>query len=78
MSLTVTVPANTTAEVHLPKLGLRNASLTEGGRTLWRDGLVPGFPGITSARERPEEFVLEVGSGTYRFAVTGARTPLRP
>jgi alpha-L-rhamnosidase len=58
--LQVDVPANTRATVRLPDA--RIASVTEGGRPL-ADG-----NGITASRQDADTVVVEVGSGTYRFA----------
>jgi alpha-L-rhamnosidase len=58
--LRVEVPANTRATVRLPKAQL--ASVTEGGQAL------AGGNGITEPKQDGDAVVLEVGSGTYRFA----------
>jgi hypothetical protein len=64
--LTLTVPANTTATVAIPASAA--ALLRESGRPLER------APGVSNVRRRPDVAVLDVGSGTYRFAVrSGAR-----
>jgi alpha-L-rhamnosidase len=52
-SLTVTIPANTTAKVYLPGGGLQ---LTEGGKPV-------------KAVKEGANYVVEVGSGSYAFAV---------
>jgi len=59
--LDVTLPANTTARVHLPvRLSSR---IEEGGRDLSRR------PEIRLMTRTSHEAILEVGSGTYKFAV---------
>jgi alpha-L-rhamnosidase len=59
--LTVEVPPNTHATVRLPKAQL--ASVTEGGRALTKGN------GIMDSRQVGDAVVVEVGSGSYRFAV---------
>lgn len=55
--LTLTVPANAAAEVHLP----RGRAWREGGKAL------EGRAGIRSVTEGRDEIVLETGSGDYIF-----------
>lgn len=59
--LTVTIPANTTAEVRLPALPA--SSVTEGGRSLLQS------PGVRFIERTANEAVLSIGSGTYDFDV---------
>ena len=58
--LAVEVPPNTTASVRLPDARL--AGVTEGGRPLAVGN------GIAAVRQEDGAVVVEVGSGTYRFA----------
>jgi alpha-L-rhamnosidase len=58
--LHVEIPANTTATVRLPRAKLE--SVTEGGKP------VQGLDGVTASRQDGENTIMEVGSGTYRFA----------
>jgi alpha-L-rhamnosidase len=57
----IVVPANTTAQVHLPTSNA--AAITEGGRAAGTS------PGIKLVRNEPGAAVFEVGSGRYRFQV---------
>jgi alpha-L-rhamnosidase len=59
-TLTITVPANTTATVFLP--GAEASHVTEGGQ------LVETAKGIMQVSQEREATVVEVGSGTYAFA----------
>jgi len=59
-SLTVEVPANTTASVRLP--GARLPDVTEGGRTL------SSAAGLGVPRQEGDAVVVDVGSGRYSFA----------
>ena len=66
--LRVSIPPNTTAEVHVPKLGANGVTIHEDGRALWALGkLVAGVPGIQSASESAQAVALTVASGTYVF-----------
>ena len=62
-SLDVTVPPNTHATVRLPYATL--AGVTESGQAL------DAADGITKAVQDGEAVVVEVGSGSYRFAYAG-------
>ena len=59
-TLSIEVPANTTATVRLPKAQL--AAVTESGRPL------AGAGGVANPRQEADAAVVEVGSGSYRFA----------
>jgi alpha-L-rhamnosidase len=60
LTLDVTIPANTTATVHLPTAQATTA--TESGQPLAQ---APGVSNISTANGR---VTLTIGSGTYRFA----------
>jgi alpha-L-rhamnosidase len=68
LHLEVTVPVNTTATVHLPKLGHERVVVTESGRPIagtsreWQD-----TAGITALAHNGSDVILRVGSGIYRF-----------
>ena len=71
----VTVPVGATAEVHLPAMGLANVHIAESGSALWSNGaLVAGVDGVlaASANAAAGTVVVDVGSGSYGFAVHGA------
>jgi alpha-L-rhamnosidase len=59
-SLEATIPANTTATVMLPARG--ESAVSESGRTLGT------APGVKFLRMEDGRAVMEVQSGTYRFA----------
>ncbi len=63
VTMEVTIPANTTATVHVPATEL--ARVTESG------GPADEAEGVTFLRMESGAAVLEVGSGTYRFVRTG-------
>lgn len=66
----VSLPANTSALVMVPLLGIGKPSVTEGGRVLLRNGVptanadAPRFVGL-----RDGFAAFEVGAGTYSFGV---------
>lgn len=60
LTLDVAVPANASATVRLP--GARLEDLTESGRR------AAGVAGVHASRQEGDAAVLEVGSGSYRFA----------
>ena len=61
MKLDAAVPANTTAEVRIP--AANRWAITEGGKP------IADVDGVEFVRMRNGEVVLEVGSGSYEFAV---------
>ncbi len=68
LELVVRIPANTSAQVHLPRTSRGLPDVVEGGKPVWKEGrLVKGRPGIYSARGTEDGVVFEIGSGTYRF-----------
>ncbi len=61
-TLDVTIPANTTATVTLP--AAKNATITESGQPAAQ------AKGIRSFTTQADHAVIEINSGSYRFAVT--------
>jgi hypothetical protein len=58
--------------VHVPKIGLSNITVTEGGKTIWQSGAyVAGVPGITAGTENNDYVTFDVGSGLYHFVLNG-------
>jgi hypothetical protein len=71
--LRATIPVNSQAEIHVPKLGLSNVVITENTKVVWQNNMyVPGDAGIISGRDANTEVVFMTGSGTYEFTTTGA------
>ena len=72
LTMKATIPVNSQAKVSVPKAGLANVLVKEGGRTVWRDGtFVAGAAGITGGQETEHYVAFEVGSGEYKFRLTG-------
>ena len=69
LDMRVTIPANTTALVHLPAGA--DAVITERGRLL-----TDGVPGVTLVSRNASETVLECGSGDYLFRMAEAASAL--
>ena len=73
--LEATIPVNSTGEVYVPKMDLKNPVIKEGEKIVWKDkAFIQGVSGITSAREEEKYIVFNVGSGTYFFKVEEATT----
>jgi hypothetical protein len=68
----VTVPAGAEAEVVIPKLGIRNVKVTEGGTPIWLDGrFLAGPAGITGAEDKDGAIRIKTGGGRYSFILEG-------
>jgi alpha-L-rhamnosidase len=70
MRVTVRVPPNARATVHLPSA--RVGSVTESGRAL------AGAEGVTSATQSGDTAVVSIGSGEYVFEYPAAAAPAAP
>jgi len=72
VSLEVRIPVNSEATVNVPKAGLGNVTVEEGRTTIWRNrSYVGGAAGITAGSETADYVAFDVGSGSYRFRLTG-------
>ena len=70
--LNVTIPGNVTAQVTLPKRGLQEVRVQEGERPFWGSGRPTSrVPGVTAVAEHGDRVTLQVGSGSYRFQLSG-------
>jgi hypothetical protein len=69
LSLEVEVPANTEAEVEVPKFGYERPQITEGGKVIWERSKEGDCPGIRFAKDLPAAVRFRVASGTYQFKV---------
>jgi hypothetical protein len=65
--VTVTIPANATASVHLPPRGLN--SIRESGEDLWENGSTVDSdrPGIEAIDRRKQSLSVDIESGHYEF-----------
>jgi len=72
ITLKVTIPVNSDALVSVPKIGLKKVTVTEGGKTVYRNGrFIKGVSGITAAAETDDYVTFETGSGSYSFDLQG-------
>ncbi len=68
----VTVPFGSEAEVVLPKLGLRDIRISEGGTPVWAEGrYVGGAAGVESAVDKDGAIRFQTGGGRYVFVLEG-------
>ena len=71
-TLQVTIPVNARATVSVPKMGLENVTVTEGGTMAWQAGsYLGGVAGIAGGSESTNYVTFDVGSGSYSFQLTG-------
>ena len=78
ISLKVTIPANSQADVSVPKIGLDEVRITEGDTTVFADGrYIHGAEGVVNAHEMKEHVTFAVGAGNYHFHLTGPHSDQR-
>ena len=72
--LEVAIPVNSEARVSVPKIGLKNITITESEISVWKDGtFIKGASGITAGTETNDYVTFDVGSGFYDFKLTGQK-----
>ena len=70
INLKVRIPVNGTAEVSVPKIGLKDVTVAEGGKTVYTGGgFIEGVSGITGAVETDDYVTFKTGSGSYHFVL---------
>ncbi|MBI3664832.1 MAG: hypothetical protein HY236_01170, partial [Acidobacteria bacterium] len=68
LRLEVTIPTGSEAEIQVPKLGISELAIREGGQVAWSGGKYQaGVPGLTGARETDRAVIFQAGSGHYMF-----------
>ncbi|MGZ5498510.1 MAG: alpha-L-rhamnosidase-related protein, partial [Candidatus Aminicenantales bacterium] len=68
----VTIPFGSQAEVVIPKLGIRNIKITEGGQTIWAsDTYAAGVAGVLGAVDKDGAIRIQTGGGRYVFVLEG-------
>lgn len=72
ITLRVSIPVNSEAEIRLPKLRLKNIILKESGEQIY-DGqkFLTGHPGIQRVEQDQNAVIIKVGSGHYVFELLG-------
>ncbi|MDX1637644.1 MAG: family 78 glycoside hydrolase catalytic domain [Balneolaceae bacterium] len=71
--LDVTLPANTSGEIHIPKLDKQRPTVVEGGKTFVDAGntMSVDIRGIETVRIEQDAIVINAGAGNYRFTLSG-------
>jgi alpha-L-rhamnosidase len=70
MAYEIVVPPNATATFRLPLLGQKEATVSESGKILWKNGKpAASDSGISTRAEEKDRLVMTLGSGTYSFLV---------
>jgi alpha-L-rhamnosidase len=72
-SLSIDVPANTQASIHLPKFCEGAFTLTESGKRLWPASSGLNDPGVRAVQEEASTVNCVVGAGAYRFIETPSK-----
>jgi alpha-L-rhamnosidase len=68
----VTVPFGSEAEVVIPKLGIRDIKISEGGQSIWMaDRYVAGAAGVGGAVDKDGAIRITTGGGRYVFILEG-------
>jgi alpha-L-rhamnosidase len=72
LKLEVMVPFGSSARIFLPKLGLHDVSVSEGGTAIWAGKKSAGsVEGVATVTENNDAVVVEAGSGHYTFHLQG-------
>ena len=70
LQLEITIPANTSGKVTIPKLDWEDVQILESGETIWSAGeIVENDYQISSGTEDDEYVILEMESGSYEFEI---------
>ncbi|MBN1409230.1 MAG: family 78 glycoside hydrolase catalytic domain [Spirochaetales bacterium] len=76
VNLTVTIPGNSNAIIHVPTLGSTTVRIRESGTEIYNNGMTGSVPGVAGLRATlPGSIAFIVGSGTYSFVMTTDGTP---
>jgi alpha-L-rhamnosidase len=71
LRMEITIPANTSGKITIPKINWRKVQISENGGVIWQNGqLVESKAGIITGTEDDRSVVLEVQSGKYEFEIT--------
>ena len=68
--MNVSIPANTTATVWVPKDSRKDPTIKENGKSIWSAGkFQTGVDGFKSGNNKEKYVVFNIGSGDYNFKV---------
>ena len=74
LTLNVAMPVNTEGTISVPKIGLKNVTITESGKPVWKnDAFASDSAGITSGADTGDYITFTVGSGSYDFRLKGSK-----
>ena len=69
--LHVDIPCNAKAQVHIPKMGLKEVTVKESGKVVWeKRRFLEKVAGIAGEKEGKNYVIFKVGSGSYSFEVS--------
>jgi len=73
ITIEVTIPVNSDAEIVFPKTDdIRNPQVREGQHVIWEGGrYLAGDTGISGGSETQDSLVFKIGSGHYAFSLSG-------
>jgi alpha-L-rhamnosidase len=72
LGVKVSIPAGMQADIEIPKMGMMDLSIVEGGKAVWLGNkYTAGTDGISGANDDGDSIVLHVGSGSYDFEMNG-------
>ncbi len=74
ITLSVTIPANSTAIVCVPKLGREDCTIREGKSVIWKTDSFKPTSGVIAARVDKDYVSFEVSSGRYTFELEGRKS----
>lgn len=67
--LKITIPANCTALVYLPRCGKTVYRIEESGKPIWEDNIFSPVAGISTCIEEEDYYLIETGSGMFSLSV---------
>ncbi len=70
LSMNISIPTNTSAEVKIPLTHIADGIVMEGNICIWNKGFAGNVIGVHSGKEENGILNFEIGSGNYRFTFT--------
>jgi alpha-L-rhamnosidase len=70
LQMEVSIPANCSATVYIPDLGIQHPTIHESRLPIWQDGrFLPNAEGVHNGVAKQDWLLFEVGSGDYQFEI---------